>query len=104
MLRKVGQVTYEVDMLDWTKDFPCEHAAEVGLHQLPVIGMMLSQHQSQRRTMSFCGRNGQSGQSLLFGPERVDEVRRELLHLLDEFADVLQNKPGRTTLTEHTYH
>ena len=38
----------------------------------------------------------------MFGQGQVDEQRRDLLHLLDEFADVPQDKPGKTTIMEDT--
>ena len=47
-------------------------------------------------------KDSESGQSPVFGQELVDKQRRDLLGLLDEFADVLRDKPGRTTLTGHT--
>ena len=47
-------------------------------------------------------KDSEFGQSPVFGQELVDEQSRDLLHLLDEFADVLQDKPEKTTITEDT--
>ena len=45
--------------------------------------------------------DSESGQSSVFEQE-LDDQQRKNLHLPDDFADVFGDKPGRTTLTEHT--
>ena len=45
--------------------------------------------------------SGQNGQHKI-GDQLSVSQRNELQQILDEFADVLQDKPGRTTIVEHT--
>ena len=46
-------------------------------------------------------KDSETSQRPVFGPELDNQQRRDLLDLLEEFTDVLQDKPGRTTLAEH---
>ena len=106
MLRKVGPVTYEVDMLDRTKRRRIFHVNMLRKWYTPSAASYWTDVEPapEAEEDAILWKDSESGQNSVFGQELVDEQRRDLLHLLDQFADVLQDKPGKTTTYYGTYH
>ena len=104
MLRKVGPVTYEVDMCDRTKRRRIFYVNTLRKWYTPSAASCWTDVEPAPEPEEdvILWKDSESGQSPVFGQELVDEQWRDLLHLLDEFADVLQDKPGKTTIMEHT--
>ena len=105
VLRKVGPVTYEVDMFDRTKRRRILHVNMLRKWYTPLASSywtdVVPASEPEEEDV-ILWKDSESGQSPVFGQGLDNEQRRDLFHLLDDFADVLRDKPGRTTLTEHT--
>ena len=103
VLRKVGPVTYEVDMYDHSKRRRIFHVNMLRKWHPPTAASYWADSEGpegdEDDVVLWRGDEGTSGP--VIGQQLDEGQRGGLEDLLERFNDVLQNSPGRTNLAEH---
>ena len=115
IIRKLGKLTFQVDMHDKRKRHRVFHVNLLKKWNPPMATACLTEElyavadkattaQSEEDILSWKGEDLQSNEFVM-GEQLSVAQRTELQQLLTtEYGDVLQSQPGRTSLTHHTIH
>ena len=94
VLRKVGPVTYEVDMFDITKRQRIFHVKMLrNWYVLSAASYWMVVSAPEPEDV-ILWKDSESGQSPVFGPELDNQQRRDFLDLLEEFTDCYKTSQG----------
>ena len=104
--RRVGKVNYEVDMSDRRKRRRIFHINLLRKWHTPVGVSYWAEEDKgadwEEDVLVYdSGASGAGGELPIISDSLDSRQERELQEVLDSFADVLCNEPGRTTLAEH---
>ena len=104
VLRKVGPVTYEVDMFDHSKRRRIFHVNMLRKWHPPTAASYWADSEGPEGDEGdvVLWRDDEGTSGPLIGQQLDEGQRRGLDDLLEQFSDVLQSSPGRTNLAEHT--
>ena len=105
VVKRVGKVNYKVDMCDRRKRHRIFHVNMLRKWHIPTTTAYLAEEMSEGKLddeMPVWGneRDEPQGQPTI-GAQLTRGQKEEMRHLLEEFADVMKSKPGRTSLVEH---
>ena len=106
VLRRVGKVDYLVDMHDRRKRKRVLHINMLQKWHKPTVtatSYMADELPGDREETEVPVWNEDDGSDpkLTIGSQLTGDERKELEELLQRYASVLQNQPGRTTLVQH---
>ena len=102
IVRKVGQVNYEVDMDDKRKRKRVLHINLLRKWHAPNRTFVaLEDDRTDWDEVPPAYTNGAEGQKLNISDRLTQKQREELNDLLERFPEVLCNEPGKTNLIEH---
>ena len=106
VLRRVGKVDYLVDMHDRWKRKRVLHINMLQKWHKPTVtatSYMADEVPVDREETEVPVWNEDDGSDpkLMIGSQLTSDERKEMEELLQRYASVLQNQPGRTTLVEH---
>ena len=97
VIRRVGKVTYMIDMHNTRKRKRNLHVYMLRQWHAPIAASYFTEEALEEE-----GRASESDSTKpTVGEQLTEQERTELDQLLDEFIDVLQSQPGRTSLVEH---
>ena len=104
VLKKVGEVGYLVDMHDRRKRRRIFHINMLREWVVPAsTGYWMEEVEEidEEDVPVWKEGSNESFEQAVFGEQLSDVQRRELEALLEEFSEVMQDRPGRTTMAEH---
>ena len=104
VLKKVGEVDYLVDRHDRRKRRRIFHINMLREWVVPAsTGYWMEEVEEidEEEVPVWKEGSNESFEQAVFGEQLSDVQRRELEALLEEFSEVMQDRPGRTTMAEH---
>ena len=107
VLRRMGKVDYVIDMHDRRKRHRTFHANMLRKWHKPAASIFTAMEDvtdelDGEDVPVWNGEASTAASNPVFGDQLTSEQQHELQGLLEEFADVMQNQPGRTDAAEHT--
>ena len=105
MVKRMGKVTYMVDMHDHKKRrrvFHVNMLKTFQIHQLTESSYLATDGEGDNKEGDILfWLDGTPDDRALVGKGLNNDQRQQLQQILAEFSEVLQNKPGHTKLVEH---
>ena len=107
VLRQVSPVNYEIEITDARKKRRIFHINMLRQWHSPCALSLLAEEVSEEHCdeadndVAFWNDGDETPEGPTIGDELATEERGQLNNLLQEFRDVLQNKPGKTNVAEY---
>ena len=107
VLRRIGKVDYVIDMHDRRKRHRTFHVNMLRKWHEPAVSAFTAMEEvadepDGEDVPVWNGEASTAASNPVFGEQLTSEQQHELQGLLKEYADVMQNQPGRTDIAEHT--
>ena len=105
VIKKVGKVDYQIRLHDRRKKNRTFHANMLRKWHTPAAAGYAAEEvdTSADEDIPVWNEGAQhDSEQVSIGEQLDEEQREELAQLLEEYSDVFQNKPGRTSLVEHS--
>ena len=102
VMKRMGKVTYLVDLHDRQKQKRIYHVNLLKKWETPVLDCLAAEEEATDEEefpdWRACPKKGEPK----LGEQLSNEQKNDLQSIMSEFADVLQETPGRTDLTQHS--
>ena len=101
----MGKVNYLVELHDRQKQKRIYHINLLKKWETPITDCYAAEESAEGEEEDIPDWRPQQGSDKPnIGQQLTEQQREEMEELISEFQDVLQGKPGQTTLTRHSIH